>query len=135
MLKNKKANYDKINTFIAKDVTIDGGRLTANETVRIDGTYIGDIHCEGSICIGDTGVVKGNLTGKNILVGGNVEGNLKSELETHLAATCTVVGDITCGSFIVDEGATFEGHCKMLGNGPSGDKKKKNQTPKKEEKK
>lgn len=126
-MRNKKANYDKINTFIAKDVTIEGGNLHAAETLRIDGTYVGDIKCEGSICVGESGTVKGHINARNILVGGSVEGNLLSELETHLATTSTVVGDIKCGSFIVDEGATFEGNCKMIGNGP---KKNKKEQPK-----
>lgn len=131
-MKKKKANYEKFNSFIAQDVTIEGGTLKATETIRVDGTYIGDIICQGSICVGETGQVKGNIEANNILVGGNVEGNLVSVNETHLTNTSTVVGDIQCGSFIVDEGATFEGHCKMVGNPPkSGSKKPKTNESKK----
>lgn len=115
-MKKKGTKYEKINTLIGRDVTIEGGLLKASETLRIDGTYIGDIISEGSVCIGETGKVKGNIKTQNILVGGSVEGNITSASETHLATTSTVVGDIFCGNFIVDEGAKFEGRCKMVGS-------------------
>jgi len=117
MLKKKQnTNYDRMNTLIGRDVVIEGGSLTSTETVRIDGTYIGQISCQGNLLIGETGLIKGDIIAQNILVNGKIEGNISASEEVHLATTCEVIGDISYANFIVDEGAKFTGNCKTVMN-------------------
>lgn len=120
MMKRKQStSYDRMNTLIGRDVTIEGGTLTSTETIRIDGTYIGEISCKGNILIGETGLIQGNIISQNILVSGKIEGNIAATGEVHLATTCEVLGDISYENLIVDEGAKFTGNCKTTVNNQS----------------
>lgn len=115
----KKANNDKgfaknIYTIVGTDVVIEGGTLRSTDTVKFDGTCRGDIICEGSLIIGETGRVEGNIQADSLLFCGYIKGNVKTTSECHLGNTCTVEGNIECGSFVVDEGACFAGQCKMV---------------------
>lgn len=117
MIKKKatmEKGYDKsIHTMINTDVTIEGGTLRSVNTVRFDGTCKGDLICEGSLIVGETGRIEGNVHAQNILFCGYIEGNIKADNECHLGNSSTVIGNIQCGSFIVDEGAAFKGQCEM----------------------
>ena len=117
--KKQSTNYDRMNTLIGRDVTIEGGTLTSTETIRVDGTYIGQISCKGNILIGETGLIQGNIISQNILVSGKIEGNISATGEVHLSPTCEIIGDISYENLIVDEGAKFTGNCKTIVNNHS----------------
>jgi len=116
MKRKQSTSYDRMNTLIGRDVTIEGGTLTSTETIRIDGTYIGEISCKGNILIGETGLIQGNIIAQNILVSGKIEGNIAAAGEVHLSTTCEVIGDISYENLIIDEGAKFTGNCKTIVN-------------------
>lgn len=128
MKENKKANFEKPATVIGEDIIIEGKLLRANNSIRINGKYTGDIEVNGSIVIGNTGDIQGNIKAVFIYVAGTVEGNIDVEKLAQLSSEGVVRGDITCGTLVIDEGGAFEGNCKMK---PS----TKNTTDKKEVKK
>ncbi|MCL2198488.1 MAG: polymer-forming cytoskeletal protein [Defluviitaleaceae bacterium] len=101
-------------TVIGKGFTIHAARFTCSESesMRIDGTVIGDIDIEGLINISETGRVDGNIASGSARVAGRIFGNVQCRNAMHLAATADVTGDILTSTLIVDEGAIFTGRCQ-----------------------
>jgi len=116
MLKNKtKMDYSKpANTFIDKGVTIEANKLSGAESVRIDGSYIGDIDLDGYLQVGESGIIEGNMHVAYALVAGKIIGNIISKGTIQLASSAKMQGNISANSVIIDEGAMFYGYCKTL---------------------
>ena len=99
-------------SIIANGVRIIGSLEADGAEVQIDGEIDGDIR-GGSLTIGDTGMVKGNIISEAVLVNGRVEGSLRAR-KVQLARNAHVLGDIVHQSLSVEMGAVFEGQCKYL---------------------
>lgn len=110
--KKQTADFSKFDTLIGKNTSFEG-TLTAEGTIRIDGIIKGDVKVEGDIYIGESSQVVGNIMGSNIIVGGNVDGNIIANEQLRLTSTGRVIGDISVKSLIIDENGVFEGNSKM----------------------
>jgi cytoskeletal protein CcmA (bactofilin family) len=53
--------------------------------------------------------VKGNVTGRNVVVGGSIQGNVGTTGRLEILSTGRVYGDIMVGSLIIDEGGILRG--------------------------
>ena len=112
-MRNKKSSMNPIdapNTILGQGVVLEAARLSGNESVRIDGEYRGNIDIEGSLVLGETGSVVGDIIAKYIVIAGNVNGNIHCDTMLHFAPTARVTGDIEAQSLIVDEGSQISGH-------------------------
>lgn len=101
-------------TVIGYGFTIHAARFTCadSESMRIDGTVIGNIDIDGVLNLSDTGRVDGNISAGSTRIAGRVFGNVQCRNVLHLASTADVKGDITTTALIVDDGAVFSGLCK-----------------------
>ncbi len=100
-----------LETFISKDVTIKG-ELTTDGIVRIDGNFEGTIRADGLI-IGKTGEIKGDVAAREIMVDGNIEGNINAKEIIEINPDGKVQGDIQTFKLIISEGAFFIGRSSM----------------------
>lgn len=130
MKKKNKAEYDKPSTIIGKETTLEAAVLKSESSLQINGTFLGDMEVNGSVVIGETGTVVGNIKSTFILVAGKVEGNLNIENQIHLTNTAKILGDIISGSIVIDEGACLDGNCRMSNGVDKKNKKEKTQTEK-----
>jgi cytoskeletal protein CcmA (bactofilin family) len=89
------------------------GKLTTEGSVRIDGKLIGDIIAKANVAVGLTGTVEGSVTGKNVALAGRVKGYVTAAEKLILESKSVMRGDIRAQKLVVDEGATFDGHCGM----------------------
>jgi cytoskeletal protein CcmA (bactofilin family) len=89
------------------------GKLTTEGSVRIDGKLIGDIVAKANVAVGLTGTVEGSVTGKNVALAGRVKGHVTAAEKLILESKSVMRGDIRAQKLVVDEGATFDGHCGM----------------------
>lgn len=103
---------DIIGTILGQE-TLFEGLLTTDETVRIDGLLKGEIRSEGSVIIGETGRVDGNIHAQDILVAGFVDGNIICDERMEVTSTGMVVGDIVTKVLVIEEGGSFKGNCAM----------------------
>ena len=99
------------------------GNLKADGGVRIDGTVEGEVTVSDTFVLGKTGVVKGTIKTKDALIGGKVIGNIKSQGKVELKTGSVVNGDIICKRLTMEEGATFDGFCKMTEEKPGKERK------------
>jgi cytoskeletal protein CcmA (bactofilin family) len=99
-------------SIIANGVKIIGSLEAEGAEVQVDGEIEGN--CKGgSITIGDTGMIKGDIVCEAVLVNGRVEGSLRAR-KVQLARNAHVLGDIVHQQLSVEMGAVFEGQCRYL---------------------
>ena len=107
--KTTTQQIDVPNTVIGRGALLEAARLTGNESVRIDGTFRGNIDIEGNLVLGDTGCVTGDIHANLIVIAGRVNGNIRCDTALHFASSSLVNGDIEAQSLIVDEGSQISG--------------------------
>ena len=87
------------------------GDLKSAGTLRIDGHIEGSLVAEESLIISENSTVIGPIRAKNIIIGGQVEGNVTAKNRVELLRTARVQGVINYGSLLMEEGVVFEGRC------------------------
>lgn len=102
--------------YITEDTTIRGDITTAS-SLTVAGAVEGDINAGGDITVVDDGIVKGDLSGPNVMIAGKVEGKITASGRLVIGASGVVHGDIAVRSLLIEEGGTLEGQCSMGGVG------------------
>lgn len=92
------------------------GELISKTDLRIAGTVDGEVKAEGKCILTNSGLVKGNISAEEADISGTVNGEVKVASRLILRKTAKVNGNIYMKSFLVEEGAVFEGSCKMSEN-------------------
>lgn len=105
-------NTDKIDTVIGKNTSAEGNIKTQG-TIRIDGNFNGQIDVKGNIVIGESAKLEADISTENIVISGEVKGNITAKGQMQLTSTAKLYGDIEVQNLIIDDGAIFEGKCKM----------------------
>ena len=109
MLFSKQPNLEVI---IGTESSIRGD-LTSKGTVRIDGIFEGSVSAD-CLIIGAKGVVTGDATVRQIIVGGRIIGNIRATDGVDIQHTGDVCGDIFSVRLCITEGGNFDGRSSML---------------------
>jgi len=120
MLKKKAAPL-AMDTVLGEYTSITGN-IESEGSIKILGKVEGDIKAGGDIYIEASSSVTGNVYGSNVFVSGRVKGNILSKGLLHLMTQARVYGDIEIGSLVTDEGAIFQGSCRMIEVNEEGEK-------------
>ena len=99
-------------TIISYGVKVEG-KVSSNGSIRLDGTIQGDIICQGSVTIGESGEVYGKVNGQSITIGGKVEGMINAKEKLMLESKADLKGDIYTKILVVEAGARFDGKSNM----------------------
>jgi len=107
-----KQNLEEINVFWDKDCTFNG-KITSGGVFRLDGKMEGEISHSGTLVIGETAVIKGNLEVNVLILNGKFEGevNAKERLEIHPGGK--LYGTVYTPILVVLDGGILDGNCKM----------------------
>ncbi|GAB2971520.1 hypothetical protein GCM10027049_01350 [Mucilaginibacter puniceus] len=100
-----------ISTFIAEGAVIDGD-LKAPAVVRLDGQITGNVNIIEGLILGETGIIKGNVTTKDMVVYGVIDGNITVE-SLEIKSTGKINGEIKTGALLVETGAIYNGTLSM----------------------
>jgi cytoskeletal protein CcmA (bactofilin family) len=111
--KNKKFHID---TLIDKGMVIRGNTVVTGG-VRLDGKIYGNLTIkgiDGSLIMGQGSLVDGNITVASAIIGGQVNGDIKSSdyLEFHDGAK--IKGNIEYKIIEVQQGSILDGRLKQL---------------------
>jgi len=94
---------------IGKTVVI-RGEVKGNEDLIVDGHVEGTIGlAESRLTIGPNAHVTADLTAKDVLVMGQVQGNIVATGRVELRAGCVVQGDVRALRLAVEDNAVFRG--------------------------
>jgi len=100
-----------VNTLIGEGCVFEGN-LNLTTATRIDGKVKGNIKSEGMLIIGESGSVEGDIDCSEILIFGNVRGNVDAN-KIELKRGASLSGDIRVDVLVIEEGAVYNGHCSM----------------------
>ncbi|MBR1853448.1 MAG: polymer-forming cytoskeletal protein [Lachnospiraceae bacterium] len=108
----KKEEEIKLTTLIGEGAKLDGD-FSALGSARIDGIIGGDVEVEGTLILGVSGKINGNVKADAAIIGGEVQGNIVAPKKAELTNTAKVMGDIQTAVIVIDEHAVFQGKCSM----------------------
>lgn len=111
--KQTSSSNKALGTIIGEGITIESGKIKGNGDVRIDGSFSGNIDLEGNLIIGTSGNVEADIHSQDALIAGTVKGNIVVSDTLHLTESAQLIGEVECNKMIMDEDATFNGHCIM----------------------
>jgi cytoskeletal protein CcmA (bactofilin family) len=119
MLKKKdKVQFespDRLNRIVEGTKII--GDLITESNLRIDGEVKGNVTTSSKVVLGESGFISGNLTCQDADLEGRIEGILRVDGLLILREQARIYGDISTVKLHMEEGAIFEGVCKMSTNG------------------
>lgn len=96
-------------SLIASDLTIEG-KIQGSGHVRIAGRFKGDVDVQGNLRIDNGAKLNGGVKAKQVVVAGELEGNIDAATRVELLDTAVMVGDIRTGTLIVNAGSKIRGH-------------------------
>lgn len=105
-------------TVIAKGTLMEG-KFSCAENVRLDGAIHGEVVVEKRFVMGDTSYVQGNITARDAAIKGKIKGDVYVKEALHLMDTAVIEGNITAKTMIVEEGARYNGACRIGANIPN----------------
>ena len=108
-MKNKDG---KLTSIVGKDAVV-GGKFSTPGSARIDGVVEGSARVTGSLIVGATGRIEGDVEADSIIIGGEINGDVTVQGKAELTATARVIGDIRTSLIVIDEKAVFQGKCDM----------------------
>lgn len=119
---------------LSRNVKIEG-ELQGAENLHIEGYVKGSIKLDGSVFVGQAGVVEADVEAESVVIEGKVTGNVLARKQLEIHSTGKLIGDCTARSIDIKEGALFEGRSIMLkASDTSGAGSPFGQTPAKEKK-
>ena len=100
-------------THIGQSVSI-SGELTGSEDLFLDGKFEGTITLSGSrLTVGPNAQVTADLTVRDIVVFGRVEGNIDATGRIELRQSAVVNGNLHAGRLSIEESATVRGRVEL----------------------
>lgn len=105
-----KRKLPRITAFLGKDTTFEG-TLTFEGGLRIDGRFEGEISSQGTLIIGESAVIRGDIRVSCVLVSGEIHGNTVADKRIEILTPARIYGDIKSPEIIMGAGAIFEGNC------------------------
>jgi cytoskeletal protein CcmA (bactofilin family) len=99
-------------TVIAKGTVIEG-KFHCTENVRLDGAIHGEVKVDKRLVMGDSSFVQGNIHAKEAAIKGKIKGDLFIQDALQLLETAVIEGNISARTMIVEEGARYNGACKI----------------------
>ncbi len=89
------------------------GKLSFQSAIRIDGHFRGEAQADGTLVVGEGGLVEADLSVSVLIVHGTVIGDAVAKERVHVAATGRVAGSLASPRVRIDEGAQIEARVQM----------------------
>ena len=97
------------------DVEIKGNLKFAGE-LTFEGKVDGEINSEGTLNLGDSAVINGNINVGTVIVRGKVNGNVVAKDKIEIKSKAELFGDIRSSKLAIEEGVTFVGKTEVNPN-------------------
>jgi cytoskeletal protein CcmA (bactofilin family) len=110
----RESTVGEINTLLGRGSEFEG-KLTFEGTVRIDGVLRGEVFSDDVLIIGEGARVEASVDVGEIIIQGNVVGNIKAKRSIEILTPGRVKGDLTTPVLQIDKGVIFEGRSFMEG--------------------
>lgn len=91
------------------------GQLSGSGDFMISGEVEGDSDLSGSVSITRSGIWRGLLKARSVVVAGRVEGDIEASGHVEIADSARITGTVTGEAIAVASGAVVEGTMKTTG--------------------
>lgn len=109
--------------FVGNGTTLTG-EASFKGMLRVDGHLSGQVNSDGgTLIVGNNGQVDANIAVAVATIHGTVNGNITASQRLELGRAAKVKGDIETPSLVIEQGAVFEGSCRMVQSREAQDKK------------
>ncbi|HEY3066528.1 MAG TPA: polymer-forming cytoskeletal protein [Methylomirabilota bacterium] len=105
---------EDLTAFIDEGTEIEG-KYSFSGVVMLNGKLSGEIASSESLIVGEKGVIHASIRAGSVVVSGEVVGNIVASDRIELRNASRVTGNLEAPVIVVDEGALFEGQCRMTG--------------------
>lgn len=89
------------------------GKLSFKDTVRVDGTFRGEISSENTLVVGESGEIFATVRSRTVVIAGAVTGDVVASERLVLQKTARLEGDVQAGSLQMEDGAVLNGRIAM----------------------
>ncbi|MSQ20321.1 MAG: polymer-forming cytoskeletal protein [Betaproteobacteria bacterium] len=117
-------NKSAFDTVVRPGMTI-AGNVTFAGDMRVDGNIRGDLNlyksANGTVVVGRSGRVHGNVTVSNAVVSGSIRGSVNASSVLAVAGSGRVAGNVTYQSLVVKRNGTIHGHLARSAGNPIND--------------
>ena len=109
----KTANAPGERTAIGRSLVIKG-EVSGSESLHIDGRIEGSVDFPGhSVTIGAQGTVTANLSAREVLILGKVQGNIEATDRVEIRNAGSLTGDVVTHRISVEDGAILRGSVQI----------------------
>ncbi len=106
------ATFGNLTAFIDQGSEFEG-KLSFRDTVRIDGSFSGEISSENTLIVGESGKIHATIKSVCVMVSGLVEGDIQASSQIVLHKTAVVNGDLVAPMIVMEEGSQLNGNVRM----------------------
>jgi cytoskeletal protein CcmA (bactofilin family) len=100
---------------LSSDVEIKGNLRFSGE-LTLEGKLEGEINSDGTLQLGDSAVVNGNVNVGSIIVRGKLTGNVVAKDKVDIKTKAELFGDVRASKLVIEEGVTFVGKTEVNPN-------------------
>ncbi len=109
---NSSASDQNPTSVLDRDCEIEG-RLKFIGTLIVNGKLRGEIFSSGTLLVGETAEVEGDVQVDIVIVNGQITGNVVARERIELRSGARMTGDIVTPALVLEEGVVFDGGCRM----------------------
>ena len=110
----KPEKFKDAETVIGASIKVKGN-FNGQGNIIIEGILEGSLKTDANIFVGEKAKVVANIDANDLIIYGDVRGNLKVKNYLSLGATAKINGDIQFGALSVEKGAVINGQLSSNG--------------------
>jgi cytoskeletal protein CcmA (bactofilin family) len=114
-------NESGLDTVIGQGTRVQG-EFQVSGCLRLDGRIEGRVEVSETFMAGQRSLLRGGLQCRDAVFAGRIEGDIVAVGAVELQTGAEVLGNITCGSIVIQRGCVFQGNCTMQRAGSTGDR-------------
>ncbi|GAB6059610.1 bactofilin family protein [Desulfonatronum parangueonense] len=103
---------DEINAFLGAGTSYEG-KLQFQGSVRIDGSFLGQIDSEGTLIVGQDAKIDGDVHVGSLILSGSLKGQVVADNKVVLNKSANMQGTMRTPSLVIEEGAILDGEVLM----------------------
>ena len=109
------------------------GEISTHEELLVDGEVEGALESHSLLTVGPNGKVRANIKAREVVIFGQVRGNVEVSEKIAIREQGSLVGDIKTAGISIDDGAYFKGSIDIVRPEPkmTSTKPVKNEPPQK----
>lgn len=113
--KKSRRTLDRVGQFTSMlgPQSVYRGAFQGKDNYIVYGEVQGECDIEGTLVLGEGGRWRGNIRALNVVIAGQVEGDIQAANKLELARTAVVRGKISCPVVAIARGAVHDGSIRM----------------------